>query len=87
VDDDDIRNGNLTNFDILTIPHYDMEDEDMPSDVIPRIVFWVANGGVLHAQCEATDTMDAAVEKSTAGGAKPWYGFIGINRSSSGSNK
>jgi hypothetical protein len=76
--DAQIQNGNLTNFDILTIPHEDMTDKD--KTVITNIVGWVTNGGVLHVQCAGTDTMDDAVEK-WAGSAKPWYGFIGINRS------
>ncbi|MCZ7356278.1 MAG: hypothetical protein O8C66_11165 [Candidatus Methanoperedens sp.] len=76
--DPDILNGNLTQYDILTIPHHNMASE--PANVITAIVGWVANGGVLHAQCEATDTMDTAVE-NFAGSAKPWYGFIGISKS------
>jgi len=86
LDDTDIENGalTLTPYDILTIPHEDMDHE--PKEVITQIVGWVANGGVLHAQCAGTDTMDDAVEKY-AGSAKPWYGFIGINRSENESNK
>ncbi|VVB87813.1 Uncharacterised protein [uncultured archaeon] len=76
LDQNDILNGNLTKYDILTIPHHDMTSED-PS-VIVDIVGWVANGGILHAECMAIDTMDEAVE-TNAGAAKPWYGFIGIN--------
>ncbi|MCX9010351.1 MAG: hypothetical protein OIN66_04430 [Candidatus Methanoperedens sp.] len=78
LDNTDILNGNLSNYDILTIPHHDMYDE--PANVITAIVGWVANGGILHAECMATDTMDRAVE-TRAGGAKPWYGFIGISGS------
>lgn len=69
---------NLTKFDILTIPHHNMASE--PSEVINKIVGWVANGGVLHAQCWGADTMDTAVE-NFAGTAKPWYGFVGISQS------
>lgn len=81
--DDQIKNdGALNNYDILTIPHQDM-DSSSKEDVVIAIEAWVAvNGGVLHVQCEGTDTMDDAVEKY-AGTRKPWYGFIGINKSKS----
>ncbi|MCX9083883.1 MAG: hypothetical protein OIN87_03675 [Candidatus Methanoperedens sp.] len=75
----EILNGNLTQFDILTIPHHDMTNE--PKEVINKIVYWVADGGVLHAQCWGADTMDRAIEGSSSGAAKPWYGFIGISQS------
>jgi hypothetical protein len=84
LDDDEIKNGALTHFDILTIPHEEMDH--VAKEVIISIEGWVANGGVLHVQCAGTDTMDYAVEK-WAGSRKPWYGFIGINRSESDSNK
>jgi len=86
LDDTDIENGalKLTPFDILTIPHEDMDHA--PKEVITSIVSWVADGGVLHAQCAGTDTMDDAVEK-WAGSAEPWYGFIGINRSENHTGK
>jgi stage V sporulation protein SpoVS len=74
----DITNGNLTQFDILTIPHQDMSGK--PQSVITAIAGWVSNGGVLHIQCLGTDTMDDAVEKWLPS-AKPWYGFIGVNGS------
>ncbi|PWB54170.1 MAG: hypothetical protein C3F06_04730 [Candidatus Methanoperedenaceae archaeon] len=72
--------GNLTNFDILTIPHEEMNSTQFSSMISP-IVGWVANGGVIHIECAGTDTMDDAIEASTAGSAKPWYGFIGVTRS------
>jgi len=75
----DILNGNLSKYDILTIPHHDMTGE--PSNVIIEIVGWVSNGGFIHVECEGTDTMDTAIEKTSAGSAKPWYGFVGINKS------
>jgi len=74
----DITKGNLSQFDILTIPHHDMTKE--PANIINIIVGWIADGGVTHVQCEGTDTMDTAVENA-AGSAKPWYGFIGISKS------
>jgi len=75
----DILNGNLSQYDILTIPHHNMNAE--PANVITAIVGWVANGGVTHIECEGTDTMDTAVESSSAGSAKPWYGLIGTSKS------
>ncbi|MCX9081319.1 MAG: hypothetical protein OIN83_03910 [Candidatus Methanoperedens sp.] len=75
----EITGGNLTQFDILTIPHEDMTG--FPNIINP-IVGWVANGGVTHIECAGTDTMDDAIEANAiAGPAKPWYGFIGITRS------
>lgn len=77
----EIIGGNLTQFDILTIPHEEMTD--FP-DIINPIVGWVANGGVTHIECAGTDTMDDAVEANAiAGPAKSWYGFIGVSRSTS----
>ncbi|MBU3968305.1 MAG: hypothetical protein KKG76_13215 [Euryarchaeota archaeon] len=84
--DNQIQNGNLTNYDILTIPHEDMDTPSSRKNTIIAIEAWVANGGVLHVQCAGTHTMDNAVEK-WAGSRKPWYGFIGINRSVNASNK
>ncbi len=86
--DTDIQNGNISDFDILTIPHEEMDTPSSKKNTVIAIVGWVANGGVLHVQCAGTDTMDDAVEK-WAGSGKPWYGFIGINRSemNSGSMK
>ncbi len=78
LDDNEIKNGNLTQFDILTIPHQNMNSASK-KDVVIAIEAWVANGGVIHSQCLGTDSMDAAVEKYA--NRKPWYGFIGINRS------
>ena len=76
-----IQDGTLNQFDILTIPHENMLDNSSGGEgTIKAIVGWVANGGVLHIQCEGTNTMDAAVEM-WAGSGKPWYGFIGINKS------
>ena len=76
-----ISDGTLTQFDILTIPHENLLDNSSGGqNTVTSIEAWVANGGVLHVQCEGTDTMDAAVEK-WAGSRKPWYGFIGINKS------
>lgn len=75
----EIIGGNLTHFDILTIPHEDMTH--FPTIINP-IVGWVANGGVTHIECAGTNTMDDAIEASSiAGPAKPWYGFIGIKKS------
>ncbi len=77
----EIIGGNLTQFDILTIPHEDMSKTAF-SALINPIVGWVANGGVTHIECEGTDTMDDAVESDPiAGPAKPWYGLIGISKS------
>lgn len=74
----EIINGNLTQFDILTIPH----EDSFPSGIINPIVGWIANGGVVHIECAGTDSMDDAVEADpTSGPAKPWYGFIGISKS------
>ena len=84
--DTQIKNGSLTNYDILTIPHEEMDTPSSRKDTVIAIVGWVANGGVLHVQCAGTDTMDDAVEK-WAGSGKPWYGFIGINRSLNDTNK
>lgn len=83
LDKNDIMNGNLTKYDILTIPHFDMSanNSKVNSSVVVKIVGWVANGGVLHVECLGIDTMDKAVETSSAGSAKPWYGLMGINGS------
>jgi len=78
LDNTEIQNGNLSNYDILMIPHENMAGK--PENVITSIVGWVANGGILHVNCGGTDTMDKAVE-TYAGSGKPWYGFIGINKS------
>ncbi len=83
LNDTQIQNGILNDFDILTIPHHDMRTE--PVGVINAIVGWVANGGILHVHCYGTWTMDKAVETSLlAGPAKPWYGFIGVNDTDNG---
>lgn len=76
----------LANYDILTIPHEEMDTPSSKQNTVIAIVGWVANGGILHAQCAGTDTMDDAVEK-WAGSGKPWYGFIGINRSKNAINR
>ncbi len=86
LNDTEIQNGNLANYDILTIPHEEMDTPSSRKNTVIAIVGWVANGGVLHVQCAGTDTMDDAVEM-WAGSGKPWYGFIGINRSVNASNK
>ena len=67
----------LNDYDILTIPHHDMRPES--NATISSIVFWVAAGGILNVHCYGTWTMDKAVETSSAGSVKPWYGFIGVN--------
>ncbi len=67
----------LADFDILTIAHHDMRGKQ--DGVYTAIAGWVANGGILHLHCYATWTMDEAVENSSVGSAKPWYGFIGVN--------
>lgn len=78
---EEIIAGNLTQFDILTIPHENMKSAQF-SNMINPIVGWVANGGVTHIECAGTDTMDDAIEANAiAGPAKPWYGFIGVSRS------
>jgi hypothetical protein len=78
LNNDDILNGALTNYDILTIPHHDMSHE--PQNVITAIVGWISNGGIIHIECQGTDTMDDAVENNPATkNAKPWYGLIGVS--------
>lgn len=77
----DILNGSLYNYDILTIPHQEFTSTYPGSAVITEIVGWVSNGGFVHVECAGTDTLDDAIEASSAGSAKPWYGFIGVTRS------
>lgn len=78
----DITKGALSNYDILTIPHHDMEFE--PNNVITKIEGWLANGGIVHAECLGTNTMDDAVESDPDTKNKhTWYGLIGINGSES----
>jgi hypothetical protein len=81
----DINNGVLSNYDILTIPHYDFSNfnsSNTKRKVITNIEGWVANGGILHVECLGVDTMDDAVESVVATKNKhTWYGFIGINGS------
>lgn len=100
----DIINDALSNYDILTIPHFDMNSLDsygrtynkktkkytdnnataLKNNVIKNIEFWVRNGGILHAECLATDSMDDAVESvPDTKNIHTWYGFIGINGSDS----
>lgn len=76
LNDSQVQNS-LAAFDILNIAHHDMRGKQ--DDVYTTIAGWVANGGFLHLHCYATWTMDEAVENSSAGPAKPWYGFIGVN--------
>lgn len=79
ISDDDILNGELYNYDILTIPHQELTATKPGSEVITEIVGWVSNGGFIHVECLGTNTLDYAIEQSSAGSAKPWYGFIGVS--------
>lgn len=75
-----VQAGILTtdNYNIVTVPHHALNTSD--SIALPALETWVANGGILHAQCNATDSFDNNIE--IYANNQPWYGFIGINKTS-----
>ncbi|MDF1558348.1 MAG: hypothetical protein P1P80_09285 [ANME-2 cluster archaeon] len=75
INDSMIMNGDLDDFDIVTIPHANLTP--MPDNVTKKLIDWVSNGGVIHAECLSITTLDDKVE-AVDGNLHSWHGFIGI---------
>jgi hypothetical protein len=82
---DVLENGNILNqelffYDILFIPHTDVDIKNsMPDDVALNIVEWVSYGGTLLVECKAIDGIEDRVS-DVYKASIPWNtSFIGIN--------
>jgi hypothetical protein len=83
INDSMISSGDLDDFDILTIPHANLTS--MPADVTKKLIDWVSNGGVIHAECLSITTLEDRVEY-VDNNSHDWYGFIGIENGVSNIN-
>jgi hypothetical protein len=78
IDNNNITNGYLTNFDILIIPHTNIITEsNMNDDVARNVTEWVLDGGVLLAECASITGIEDRVEDVDPDNHS-WYGFIGV---------
>jgi len=86
IDNNNITNGYLTNFDILIIPHTNIITEsNMNDDVARNVTEWVSDGGVLLAECASITGIEDRVEDVDEDN-HPWYGFIGVNHTYDNTN-
>jgi hypothetical protein len=78
IDNNRITNGDLSNFDILIIPHTNISEDNMNDDVARNITSWVSDGGVILAECASITGIEERVEDVDKDNHS-WYGFIGVN--------
>ena len=76
INDSMILNGDLADIDIITIPHANLAP--MPDNVAEKLIDWVSNGGVIHAECLSIQTLEDKVEIVDTDPSHSWYGFIGV---------